>query len=103
MATGLLSSQVLSTSNSIIYTPTANTSAIININLCNINNVPVRYSIAISSTNSASNSNWLVFNKTLAPYDSITFNQISINSGQNIIANSNTASSVSVNILGFEE
>lgn len=103
MARGLLQSATLTTTSTAVFTPTSTLTALVNINLCNITNNPVKYRIAISNTASATSASWLVYDNVILSNGTATLTNIMITSGQYIIASCDTANAVALNIMGYEE
>ena len=103
MATGRLGTpaDLSAAANTTLYTVPASTFAIVTVSVCNRGNVPANIRMALSSTASPTNAEWLEFDAELGAKGVLERTGIVMDSGKLIVVYSSVAN-VSAMVYGIE-
>ena len=103
MASGTLGqADLAATTNTTLYTVTAGKTATVNISLCNRNNTAVTVRLAVASTSTPGNSEYINYNAVIPACTTLERTGIVVSAGKNIVAYASIAG-VSVSVYGFED
>jgi hypothetical protein len=102
MATGRLGTANLTAATlATVYTVPSDTFSVVSVNFCNRNNTPIAARLAVASTNSPTDDEWIEFDVEIGGKGVLERTGIIINAGQRIVVRS-TLGSVSVVVFGIE-
>jgi hypothetical protein len=103
MATGRLGAQDLtSTGNTEIYSVPASTFAVVTVNLANRGSSAVTVRIAVATTTSPGNSEWIEYDSSLSGYGVLERTGIVMDASKKIIVAAGTANQVTAMVYGIE-
>lgn len=103
MASGVLGQQSLNTTtNTTVYTTPADTVAYANVNVVNINAVPVKVRLALASLAAPTAAEYVEYEAEIAGYGVLERTGFVLGAGKRVVAYSDTAN-VSVSVYGVEE
>lgn len=99
MATGILGTADLSANtNATVYTTPASTFTVATISFCNRSASEVTVSMALSTSDTPSNSDWIEFESTIPAKGVLERSGIVLNAGRKIVVKSSAAS---VNVVSY--
>lgn len=102
MAFGILGQSDLTVAtNTTVYTVPAGKYAKVTINVCNRNNIIANVRIALSTSDTPNNSDWIEYNTSVASFGVLERGEIYLESFRKIVVFSDAAST-SVNVYGEE-
>lgn len=103
MASGVLGQVSLaSTTNTLVYTVPASTLAYVNVNVSNRNASDIAVRVALASTASPTNGEYIEYESFIAPNGVLERTGLVLEAGRKVIAYSNSTN-VSVNVYGVEQ
>jgi hypothetical protein len=104
MSTGILARGNISSAdtNTTIYTVPAGKTVTFTVSVCNRNTVTINASIALSTSDTPSNEDYIEYNAEIAKYEVLERSAIIAGENTKLVVRSNTANT-SVVIWGFEE
>jgi hypothetical protein len=102
MATGILGQQALNaTTNTVVYTVPADTFGIVTINVTNRNAAARNIRIALSSSGTPGNSEWIEYDTELLGHGTLERGGVVIDAGKNVVVYA-SATDISVSVYGIE-
>ncbi len=103
MASGVLGQVSLaSTTNTLVYTVPSSTLAYVNVNVSNRNASDIAVRVALASTASPTNGEYIEYESFIAPNGVLERTGLVLEAGRKVIAYSNSTN-VSVNVYGVEQ
>lgn len=102
MATGILGqSDLTATTNTTVYTVPANTTATMNINVCNRGNSAITVRLAIAAAAAPVNAEWIEYDVSIPAYGVLERTGIVAQATKRVVAYA-SAATTSVNVYGYE-
>jgi hypothetical protein len=102
MATGRLGNTQVGTGNTTLYTVPTGYYSVVNVSLSNTTASAVTVKLAMSSTTTPSNSEWIEFSTTIVGYGVFERTGLVANAGLNFVATASTGSAINATVYGIE-
>lgn len=103
MASGILgSADLIAATNNVIYTVPATKTASISVNVCNRGSVSAKIRVAVASSGSPTNKDYIIYDAGIAPGESLERSGMVVDENKLVVVYSSVAS-VSAQVYGYEE
>ncbi len=104
MATGILGTpaDLTATTNTSLYTVPADTFTIASVSLCNRSAASVTVRVALATTASPSNAEWIEYGATIPAYSVLERTGLALDTGKQVVVYASAGSAVSAMVYGIE-